>query len=69
MATVWKATAMRWSWAYALVAWAETHLARGKTIDFELAEEIYREALALFEEMETEFYVNMVNERLILLRN
>jgi serine phosphatase RsbU (regulator of sigma subunit) len=59
---------MRWPWAFALVAWAEIHLARGEPIDYERAWAIYRESLALFEEMKTEFYVNIIEERLRALR-
>jgi serine phosphatase RsbU (regulator of sigma subunit) len=55
---------MRWPWAYSLVGWAETHLARGEPIDYERARALFREARALFEEMEAEFYVNIMDERL-----
>lgn len=59
---------MRFPWAFALTVWAETHLARGESIDFERARAIYREALALFQEMEAENYTNIIEERMRELR-
>ena len=59
---------IRFPWAFSLVVWAETHLARGDAMDYERAREIYRESLAIFELMEAEFYANIVNERLRELR-
>ena len=54
----------RWPWAYSLVEWAETHIARGHPIDYERARALYREALALFEEMGAESYAIIIDERL-----
>lgn len=59
---------MRLQWAFSLVVWAEIHIARGEPVDYERAWALYREALALFEEMEAEFYANIINERLRALR-
>ncbi|MGB5844293.1 MAG: SpoIIE family protein phosphatase [Anaerolineales bacterium] len=59
---------LRWPWAYSLIEWAETHLARGEAIDFERARALYREAIAVFEEMESEFYTNIFEKRLRALR-
>jgi tetratricopeptide (TPR) repeat protein len=59
---------IRLHWAFSLFVWAETHVARGESIDFEHARAIYREALALFEEMGTKFYTNLVEQRLRGLR-
>jgi serine phosphatase RsbU (regulator of sigma subunit) len=59
---------IRFPWVLSLVAWAETHLARGDAMDFERARAIYRESLVIFEAMEAEFYVNIINERLRELR-
>jgi len=58
----------RWQWAFSLFEWAETHIARGEPVDYERASALYREALALFEEMGVEFYANVINERLRTLR-
>ncbi len=55
---------MRFPWAFSLVIWAEIHQARGEAIDLERARAIYREAIALFQEMEAEFYTNLLGERL-----
>lgn len=58
----------RWPWASSLVRWAEVHIARAEPTDFERAWTLYREALALFEEMQTEFYADVLTERLRALR-
>jgi serine phosphatase RsbU (regulator of sigma subunit)/tetratricopeptide (TPR) repeat protein len=58
----------RWPWANSLVEWAGIHLARGDANDQERAWALYREAAALYQEMETEFYANLIDERLRALR-
>jgi serine phosphatase RsbU (regulator of sigma subunit) len=55
---------MRFPWAFSLILWAAIHQARGEAIDFERARAIYREALALLQEMGAEFYTNLIEERL-----
>ena len=59
---------MRWPWTYSLIEWAETHLARGEALDYERARTLYREALAVFEEMESPYFVNVIEKRLHALR-
>lgn len=59
---------LRWFWANSLVEWAETHLARGEAMDFERARALYRESLAIFAEMGSDFFVNFLEERLRSLR-
>jgi len=61
-------TGMRWYWAFSLIEWAETHLARGEAMDFERARTLYREALAVFEEMGSHFFVKILEGRLFALR-
>jgi len=58
----------RWQWAYSLFEWALTHIARGEPVDYERASALFREALALFEEIGVEFYANSIDERLRTLR-
>jgi len=58
----------RWQWAFSLFEWALTHIARGEPVDYERASALYREALALFEEMGVEFYAKCIDERLRTLR-
>jgi serine phosphatase RsbU (regulator of sigma subunit) len=55
---------LRWFWANSLVEWAETHLARDEAMDFERARALYRESLAIFTEMGSDFFVNFLEERL-----
>ena len=57
-----------WPWANSLVKWAEVHVARGEPTDYERAWTLYREALAMFEEMQAEFYADVIAERLRALR-
>jgi sigma-B regulation protein RsbU (phosphoserine phosphatase) len=59
---------MRWPWAYSLIEWAETHLARGEALDFERARTLFREALSVFEDMGSEYFANVLEERLRALR-
>jgi tetratricopeptide (TPR) repeat protein len=59
---------MRWPWATSLVEWAETHLARGEAMDFERARTLYRESMAIFAEMGSDFFVDFLEERLRSLR-
>lgn len=59
---------VRWMWATSLVEWAEIHLTRGEPNDYERAWALYREASALFQEMEANFYASMIDERLRTLR-
>jgi serine phosphatase RsbU (regulator of sigma subunit) len=59
---------VRFPWAFSLVKWAEVHVSRGEPIDYERAWTLYREALTLFEEMQAEAYINIINERLRALR-
>ena len=40
------------------------HIARAESIDYERARALYREALALFEEMGAEIYAGIIDERL-----
>jgi len=54
----------RFPWASSLVEWAEVHIARAESIDYERARALYREALALFEEMGSEIYADIIAERL-----
>jgi tetratricopeptide (TPR) repeat protein len=61
-------TGMLWLWSYALVEWAETHLDRGEATDIEAARTLLREALAVFEKMESIFFVNLIDNRLRDLR-
>jgi len=61
-------TGMRWYWAYSLIEWAATHLARGEALDFERARTLYREALAVFEEMGSHFFVKILEGHLLALR-
>jgi len=61
-------TGMRWPWAYSLIEWAETHLARGEALDFERARTLFREALSVFEDMGSEYFANVLEERLRALR-
>jgi serine phosphatase RsbU (regulator of sigma subunit) len=55
---------MRFPWAFALILWAEIHQARGEAIDLERARAVYREAMAIFQEMEAEVYINLIEARL-----
>jgi tetratricopeptide (TPR) repeat protein len=55
---------IRFPWAFALIQWAEIHQARGEAIDLERARAIYRESMALLQEMEAEFYINIIEDRL-----
>ena len=57
-----------WEWALALIEWAEIHLARGESADYERAKALYREALAIFQKLENANYANLVDERLRALR-
>ena len=59
---------LRWPWTYSLIEWAETHLARGEALDYERARTLYREALAVFEDMESPYFVNILEKRLHALR-
>jgi tetratricopeptide (TPR) repeat protein len=61
-------TGLRWPWSYSLIEWAETHLARGEALDYERASTLYREALAVFAEMESLFFVELLEGRLRELR-
>jgi tetratricopeptide (TPR) repeat protein len=61
-------TGMRWFWSFSLVEWAETHLARGEALDYERARTLFREALAVFEEMGAAFFINVIEGRLHELR-
>ena len=61
-------TGMRWVWSFSLVEWAETHLARGEALDYERARTLFREALAVFEEMGAAFFINVIEGRLLELR-
>jgi tetratricopeptide (TPR) repeat protein len=61
-------TGMRWPWANSLVEWAETHEARGEPLDYERAWTLYREAMAVFEDMGTPFYFNVLEGRMRDLR-
>ena len=55
---------IRLDWARALQDWAGGHVVRGEPADYERASALYREALALFEELGVEFYVNIIDKRL-----
>lgn len=59
---------IRWLWAYALVEWADTHLARGNAVDDERARALFREAMAVFVDMGSEFFSRNIEERLRALR-
>jgi serine phosphatase RsbU (regulator of sigma subunit) len=55
---------LRWPWGFSLVEWAETHLARGEAMDYERARALYREALVVFVDMGSNFFVDVLEERL-----
>ena len=55
---------IRLDWARALQEWAGAHVARGEPVDYERAKALYREALTLFEEIDTTYYADLVKEQL-----
>ena len=55
---------LRLEWARTLQEWAGANIARGKTEDFERAKELYLEAQNLFEEIDTTYYSNYVEEQI-----
>lgn len=62
-------TGMLWLWSYTLIEWAETHLDRGEALDYERARTLFREALAVFEEVDSPYFVNVIENRLLVLRD
>jgi serine phosphatase RsbU (regulator of sigma subunit) len=55
---------LRLEWARTLQEWAGAHIARGEPADYERAKALYREALTLYEEMGTTFYIDLVTDQL-----
>ena len=55
---------LRLEWARTLQEWAGAHIARGEPADYERAKALYREAMTLFEEMGTTFYIDLVTDQL-----
>ena len=58
----------RWYWAIALQNWAEIHILRGEPADLPRAQALFREALAMFDEMGAPWHRALVEDRLQALR-
>ena len=63
----WVENEVRWSWAHALVEWAEVYVTRNEPADQERAKEIYNEAKIMFQEMGNTPYANYVQEQILRL--
>ncbi|MGD8752865.1 MAG: hypothetical protein PVG14_15640, partial [Anaerolineales bacterium] len=51
-------------WARTLMLWADVHIARAETGDKEQAEDLLRQALEAYQDMEIPYWVNLVEEKL-----
>jgi tetratricopeptide (TPR) repeat protein len=60
---------LRLEWARTLQEWAVAHVTRRKPDDYERANELYLEALNLFEKIGTSYYSNYVKEQIWCLEN